>query len=526
MRTKSIANGSYLMKSNLCKAEAGLSFSRFLSVSVLLLVQIAHTEQLRDHEAVLDSQGRLLPWTSYDYVIKASMNFIKHCPTVQTKLGEDPWYLVTADFKADGTFNKKQNNQGSNVFWAVETLIKYYAYCGDREAFVPVRRLLDRVLMFTTPADWEWANVPRTQDDDIDGEYLDSRSEPDKMCMVGIGYLKFYKLTGEKKYLDAALKIAATVAAHVRPGDATHSPLPFRVDLQSGKVLDEYDTNIIYVVYFFDELAKLGYSGDNGSYRTKRDLAWQWIMNYPMKNNKWSGYYEDVVSNHENLNQQNPMETARYILQYPALDPDYKLHVPSLIGWVENRFGKTKRFGATSIREQDSCFLEMSSHTARYASIVARWYAVTQETGDREEARAAFALATYSAYNKHSKNDMAINYVGLGYTNPWFSDSYFDYLYHIFEGMAELPEMALENENHIISTQSVITKVGYSPRRIEYQAFEPDGSEILKVTFKPKVFAGGKPLPRAQWQYGDYRGVPGILRIQRKGVTQIIVQEE
>ena len=280
------------MKPKLHKSNAIIGGYRFLALFLLLpLVHIVQAEQLRDHEVVLDSQGRLLPWTSYDTIIKSSMNFIKHCPTMQTKLGDDPWYLVTADFKADGTFNKKQNNQGSNVFWAVETLLKYYEYCGDQEALVPVRRLLDRVLMFFTPEDWEWANVPRTQDDNVDGEYMDDWSEPDKMCMVGTGYLKFYQLTGERKYLDAALNIAATVVAHIRPGDETHSPLPFRVNLKSGKVLDEYDTNTVSVVIFFDELAKLGYNGNDGSYRGKRDMVWQWIMNYPMKNSKWSGYY-------------------------------------------------------------------------------------------------------------------------------------------------------------------------------------------------------------------------------------------
>ena len=29
----------------------------------------------------------------------------------------------------------------------------------------------------------------------------------------------------------------------------------------------------------------------------------------------------------------------------------------------------------------------------------------------------------------------------LGYLDPWFSDSYFDYLPHLLSGMADLPEM-------------------------------------------------------------------------------------
>ena len=165
-------------------------------------------------------------------------------------------------------------------------------------------------------------------------------------------------------------------------------------------------------------------------WKVKERVIWNWIFDYPMKNNMWSGYYEDVSSDRDckpkghkndlnsgyyNLNQQIPMETARYILQNPKLDRDYKQHIPALIKWVEYRFGETKRYGATSIKEQDQCFSEMSSHTARYASIVAKWFGVTCDPNDREEALKSFALSTYSAYNKYSKDGIGINYVGLAY---------------------------------------------------------------------------------------------------------------
>jgi hypothetical protein len=217
------------------------------------------------------------------------------------------------------------------------------------------------------------------------------------------------------------------------------------------------------------------------------------------------------------------METARYILRHPELDPDYKLHIPALIDWVENRFGQTRHFGAISIREQDSCFMEMSSHTARYASVVALWYGVTQNPHDREEARAAFALSSYSAYNEYSHDSLAINYVGIGYTDPWFSDSYWDYLSHYFDGMKELPEMLPEHENHLYYSSSVVTDISYSAREIRYATFDPNGAEMLKLTNPPKVFADGKPLPKSQWKFGDYGGVSNILQIWRVNETRISV---
>jgi hypothetical protein len=479
---------------------------------------------LCDHEVLLDKDGRLLPWTSFDNVIHWSMNYIKRCPTTPTKFGADPWYLVTSKLTAKGEFMRNQNCQGSHAFWGVETLTRYYAYSGDQEAINSIRSILDRVLYFHTPADWAWPNVPRTQDNSPDGEYTDQTSEPDKICGVGVAYIKFFKLTGEERYLKAARGIAQTIAGHVVDGDAQTSPLPFRVNLQDGKVLDSYTAHMVSAVLLFDALIRLGERG-GGLYQSQRDRLWKWVLKYPVTNNEWSGYYEDVPKANRNKNQQSPMETARFMLRHPEMDPDYKRHVPALLAWVKNRFGGTRRYGATSIREQDCCAKEMSSHTARYASVAAKWFGVTRNPQDREEARASFALATYSAYSRYSRKGAAVNYVGIGYVNPWFIDSYFDYLSHILEGMAELPELAPADADHILGSDCIVKRVAYQAGRIEYATFEPGGSEILRIRFRPhRIMADGKVLPPAHWVYGDYRGVPGVLQIHRQSARNITIE--
>lgn len=503
---------------------------------IILLVMLVLTfsnsvpaaEKILDHEVVLDAQGRLQPWTSYDNIIHWSLNFIKECPTRQTKFGQDPWYLITGKFMVNGEmFEKitKQNNPGHNAYWSLETARKYYAYCGDKDVFRPVRLLIDRLMYYHTPADWAWPGLPRTQDNTPDGEYTDESSEPDKICLVALAYLNFFKFTGEEHYLHAAKKIAKTISEHVQAGDAEHSPVPFRVDLQNGQVLDDYSADMIALVKFFDEISPYCTEQEKALYQEKRDMLWRWILTYPMVSNHWSGYYEDVVSNHLNCNQQIPMETARYILQHPEIDPDYRRHVPALLDWVENRFGQTRHYGAISIKEQDSCFMEMSSHTARFASIAAMWYGFSQDDAYREKARASFALATYSAYNKYSKDDKAINYVGIGYDQPWFCDSYWDYVSHFFDGMAEMPEMLPENQDHLFYSSSLITAIQYAPALIQYQAFDPDGYEMLKLTFEPLVLADGKELDRSRWSFGDYRGTKNVLQITRNGIKHIEIRK-
>lgn len=416
-----------------------------LYLFVILLSFMSTAEMLLDHDIVLDAGGRLQPSVSYDKVIVGSMTYIKNCPTVRTRHGQDPWFLVTSKLNPDFTFRRNQNNQGSNAYYAVETLRRYLPLRNDREAIRPVKLLLDRVLLYHTPSDWKWPNVPRTQDDSPDGHYSDAWSGVDKMCMVGIAYLRFSTITGEAKYIEAAECIATTILDNMGEGDEEHSPLPFRVNMKTGEILDSYTSGMVFPVIFMEELAKQE-GGNCEAYLQAKDTLWQWVLDYPAQNNRWSGYYEDVASNPDNLNQHIPLETARYMLDHFSDRPDeYEHFIPALIRWVQARFGQTKHYGATSIREQDGCFREMSSHTARYVSIVAGWWALCESKQFlaekdrailREEARSALALCTYSTWSRYSSKTEALNYVGVGYLEPWFSDSYFDFLPHVMDTLS------------------------------------------------------------------------------------------
>ena len=84
----------------------------------------AGTGKLMDHEVVLDESGRLQPWTPYKNIILGSMKYIKHCPTVPTDHGDDPWYLVTSELEEDGAFSATRTT-GGNAYYAVETLRRY-----------------------------------------------------------------------------------------------------------------------------------------------------------------------------------------------------------------------------------------------------------------------------------------------------------------------------------------------------------------------------------------------------------------
>jgi hypothetical protein len=77
--------------------------------------------------------------------------------------------------------------------------------------------------------------------------------ETDKLGELGIGYVLFYEMTGEKKYLTAGIDCADALAKHVRAGDETHTPWVFRVYAKNGEVLsgEEYGGMIVAPVRLF-----------------------------------------------------------------------------------------------------------------------------------------------------------------------------------------------------------------------------------------------------------------------------------
>ena len=500
----------------------------------------AHKQEILDHQVIV-KDGWLQPWLNYDSLLVWSMNFIIDGPQFDMPEGRLPGYIVTSSYGTyraaypevlteDGLYHDRRvvNNQGSNAYFAMKLFRYYYPYTGDIRAMVPVKDFLDRMLMFPTPDDWAWPGMVRTQDnDDPDGIYLDERIETDKAAMVGVAYMDFATFTGEEKYQAMADHIADLLMKHLKEGSERESPLPFRVNMRTGESEDAYTSDMIFVVEFFDKILASDTSLDKAFVKAKRDMVFKWVMDYPVKNGLWSGYFEDIDSESlSNMNQFAPMDPARYLLNNPDACKDYKQIVLDLLAFVKGRFGGTVRYGGVSICEQDVCFFEMSSHAARYGSVLARWAAETRCEQAKNEALATLALAEYSACNHTSKGNISVNSVGIEWKGIWYSDSYFDYLPHYLEGMAAWPEIIPEGTDHIFSTTCMLKDVQYGPGSVKYTALEADGTERLKLSFKPKVLSGGKPLPKSQWKVGKYRGCDNILTINRKGATDIEIVSE
>ena len=257
------------------------------------------------------------------------------------------------------------------------------------------------------------------------------------------------------------------------------------------------------------------------SYKQARDIAWKWLYSKsgPMKTYIWNVYFEDVPNDPERANrlQITPMETARYLLKHPGLDPDIDINVDALLGWVASAFATT---GMDAIREQTWCYEPMGSHTARYASVCALYYERTKDERYREKAYRFFNLATYMTYEN------GVVAVGPNWPGSWFSDGYGDYIRHFMDGLAAIPEWAPAGENHLLKCSSVVRQINYDRKTIRFTSFDDYGTAVLRLIAQPREIKTSRGILEKTnnlqtvgwtWQALDEGG---ILRMNYAGSTE------
>lgn len=542
------------------------------AMALLLAAQPSPAQQFFWHPVRLDQQGKLLSWVDsdspYAEIIRADWEMFKSVPVQPNGFRT---YFTYPEFNGLNDTNRPffegrpwAHNPAGLFAMLTDSALLYHAYCGDTVVMDRVREMLDHMLASgTTAASDSWSQVPYSSSDagnpvyvgGTDTLYCDQEHhtpcgrgdgvgylEPDKVGELGYGYLQFYEYSLDKKYLDAAIHCADALAAHVRAGDESHSPWPFRVDAHTGtKIREQYTANTIGPIRLFDELLRLKL-GDTKSYSRARNIAWRWLMTYPVQNQVWTQYFEDVLiyaDYRTNRNQYSALETARYLLQHPEMDPDAHAHAKRILDWVTGFFAvnsrtmgglheKGNQWGAEVLSEQVNDMDKMSSHTSRYASVLALWYEVTGDTNARERAFRSFNWATYA-----SRADGLVRASIDQPTGYWFSDGYGDYLRHFQRGMASVPEWAPPKESHLLGSTSVVRMIDYSDAQITYSTFDNASREVLRLRAAPTfIKAGGKSLrdvPALQSRTEGYTCEPiasggFVVRIQHRHSGNVVIQ--
>lgn len=543
-------------------------------VMILLLTQCAvlsaqirpqsSPDSILGHRVQRAADGRLLPWyqpqnpgAAYAQVAKRASEFLLNSVPVYDPLGVKMYFITCC-------FHQERGENGYEIIpedwmhnpaclWAglVQSLILgYRVYSGDASYIPAVREMLDFQLEHgTTPGNWPWPNVPYASADPFVIDYQGATRwetegmrgdglhgiEPDKVGELGAAYLFYYEVTLEERFLQAALHCADALAAHVRdvlpPNQAfvasttVKSPWPFRVNARTGAVISEYCSNVIEPIRLFDELVRLRdrlslSSERTAAYQRARDLAWHWLfsINGPMKTYIWNAYFEDIADDPDRSNrvQITPLETARYLIKHPHLDPDIDKNVPALIRWVASAFATE---GMDAVKEQTWCYEPMGSHTARYASLCALWYERTGDPWYQDQAERFFNFATYMCQENGFVS------VGPAWPSAWWSDGYGDYIRHFMEGLAAVPQWAPADQDHLLKSTSIVQSIFYSPKKVAYRTFDDDAADVLRMTAKPRSVAVGGALLKERRSLDEdgwvWRKLPkgGVLSMRRSAAS-------
>ncbi len=472
--------------------------------------------------AVTDASGRLLAWykpqqgLGYDHVLGLGWSYLEH--GIPDQAGTDlKSYLVNSVF--DGTTGQGaywQSNP-SMVFGSfVDSALTWYPYSGDETAITTVRAMLDYLLAHgLTPTSWNWSGVPYPTgcgNEPAYGRCLSDMPksyyggiEPDKVGEVGIGYALMYEETGDSAYLREAIRCANALAAHVRPGDNTHTPWHFRLDGRTGATLagETFGGIVVSPLRLFDELIRIN-RGDVTAYVRARRMAWGWLDSHQLNPHspsydRWTGYFEDVPKDQTDLNQAAPTYTALYLLNQAvpgALDPNWRGQVSHLIAWVKQHFGIGPFDGAWGINEQGPAVgnylccstAGLGSDTSRWAAVNALYY---EETGDLQAKEDALRSLNYATYFEASDGEVSCCGQSLGTFQYWFSDGYSDYLRNFNWAMAAVPSFAPVGQSHLLGSTSVVQRVAYSHDRISYRTFDADATEVLRLAFRPGSITAG-----------------------------------
>lgn len=496
----------------------------------MLLPILAHAaETFGYHEVRTDSQGRIVPWygsgpsEAYDHNIRLVWSFwhgMRNC-----KNGV-PYYLQHQVWK-DGE-DDPRGLGGDQIDMAISSWNLLYGYLGDPAIKQNMIFMADYWLDHgMSRPDLLWGSLPYPFNVDLhsgnyDGDMRAGKGflQPDKGGSFGAELVMLYKLSGNTRYLDAATGIANTLAARIKPGDGDHSPWPFRVNATTGEINTQvsggktydaaYTANWSPTLRLFEELIALNH-GQVAEYRKAFQSASEWVKAYPLKTNKWGPFFEDIDTAHYSDTEMNADTMAAYILDHPQWDADWRKDALSVLNWSYATFAnhQFEKWGVIPIDEQTQFRMPGNSHTSRHASVELLYCEESGDCASKEDAIRRLNWATYTVdvdgKNRYPHDDI------------WLTDGYGDYVRHYLRAMAAAPELAPNDQNHLLRTSSVVQSIRYAPDRIDYTKFDDKSVELLKMgAATPQAVQGGS----MEW---NAKSRVLTIKANRKTVTVLCV---
>ena len=505
------------------RVKIGILLSCLFSI-VASNAQTVYYDQTREgflvfHEIRTNPDGQIIPWysddvgISYDHVINLVWNFWF---TMRTDMNGLPYYMNHQVWRSS---NDRRGLGGDQLNMALSSWQLLYMYSGNENVKENMKFLADYYLTHSlSPSDAEWPDIPfpyntLTYSGKYDGDMVigPGYTQPDKAGSFGIELVKMYKLTGNHNYIDAAVKIANTLANHTTEGDEENSPMPFKVNAFTGEVgalksnlgdgsdvgKSTYTTNWAGTLELFSELIEMR-MGKTQDYEAAFDNIIKWMIRYPVQNNKWGPFFEDIPGWSDT--QINAVTFARYMMLHPELFPEWKVQVRNILDWVYETLGNEqwKGYGVIVVNEQTAYMTPGNSHTSRQAAAELLYASLTGDFKMYENAILQLSWATYMV-DLEGKNCYPRDEV-------WLTDGYGDYVRHYLRAMAAEPQLAPSNSNHILNSTSIVFQADYAPDlnkklypevpdseldvvKIFYKTFDIKSQELIRMSKKPSKVA-------------------------------------
>ncbi len=406
------------------------------------------------HDAIYDEnkkEPKLTPWTTWDNALEREMNWFLKAPI--NDHGYPSWVCFT--------FMNEQYKPYRNDFipatqdgMGIISYLKYWEYKGKTNDKVLgfAKKMGDYLIVeANTPNEGAYPSFTRStgiinewplkESAQNDADYGKNVIEPDKGGIAGFALLELYKTSKDKKYLDQAIHNARVLVKNMRPGDALHSPWPFRVDAISGKYWGERSGNMVYILRLFDSLLELGYS----ELKKPREALWSWIVDYQFKapedqeHTLWVQFFEDHPIEH-NRNAWSPLNMARYLIEKKEkLDPQWKEHAELCIQFAIRNLGIDRPGGVQCVGEQDTDRRAWGGINSTFGAVTAMFYAAGGGEKYRDMAFRTLSWITYFIREDGVVCDQTGEWHWLR-EGGWVEDCHTDVIHNFMDAIKAVPE--------------------------------------------------------------------------------------
>jgi hypothetical protein len=505
-----------------------------------------YPDSIATHKVILDKQSKIISWISpqsvaYDRFLRDRWNFIikgvPDCPGPSPRSNYPQYYFYCAYKEQKMIPDTWMNDVGEKIPNWFESARLYYQYTGDRRPLdIAAKMAMYSIDHGTSPDTFAWPGFPYTTTnagDTLFRGFTDSKKlvlnevQVDHAGDMGFTYYKLFLYTGNEKFKQAAIHVADVLAAHARTGSASQSVWPYRVVMSDGRITAQYGANWMGSYALLDHLVRAK-MGQVEAYQSALVKVREFMLKFPMQTGYWTDGHTDTDVNSDTYKSNMSASNATlYLFDNPGFDAEYKTDIPRLIKWTEENFvlhsgpgEPSVQWGANIVGEQDGFLPKMDYQTARYGAECARWYAISGDPSYKEKAYRSLNWVTYCS----DSNGLAFESPLSHGVTSWWSDCYGEGPRMFYHALAAIPEWAPPGENHILYSGDILKDVSYKKNKVSYYSSDSDGTEFLRISFKPSSIKVNGVVMKAGLEIKLLDGGDYYLVVRRTSAGSITIE--